>query len=130
MAIGSSPKLCDGYFLVTDKKITITWLIAHRPYFLHLISDHRKPRKILAHPLVDMNREQTIRLIQRYGEQRLLWDKKDPKHLNIEHRRESWTRIANEYKWPIGVLKKKIASLLGSHRRELHRERKSRIRGG
>lgn len=77
-----------------------------------------------------MSQEQTIRLIQRYGEQRLLWDKKHPKHLNIEHRRECWAKIATEYKWPTAVLKKKIASLLGSHRRELHRERKSRIRGG
>ncbi|KAJ8723166.1 hypothetical protein PYW08_003078 [Mythimna loreyi] len=76
----------------------------------------------------DMNQEQTIRLIQRYREQRLLWDTKHPHHLSAKMRKESWMKIASEFKWPVSVLKKKMASLLGSHRRELHREKKSRIR--
>ncbi|KAF5307554.1 hypothetical protein FQR65_LT18401 [Abscondita terminalis] len=73
--------------------------------------------------------EQSIRLIQLYSSYKMLWDPKDPKYLNKTQREDSWKQIAAEMQCPVGELKKKMESLLGSYRREKSREKKSRITG-
>lgn len=76
-----------------------------------------------------MDKEDSIRLIQLYGSFKMLWDSKDPDHLNKSKREDCWRTISKEMKLPIPELKKKLDSLTGSYRREKSKQRKSNITG-
>lgn len=76
-----------------------------------------------------MDKEDSIRLIQLYGSFKMLWDSKDPDHLNKSKREDCWRKISNEMKLPVPELKKKLDSLTGSYRREKSKQRKSYITG-
>ncbi|CAK1592237.1 unnamed protein product [Parnassius mnemosyne] len=58
-----------------------------------------------------MDKEDSIRLIQLYGSFKMLWDSKDPDHLNKSKREDSWRKISKKMKLPIPELKKKLDSL-------------------
>lgn len=76
-----------------------------------------------------MDKEDSIRLIQLYGSFKMLWDSKDPDHLNKSKREDCWRKISKEMKLPVPELKKKLDSLTGSYRREKSKQRKSYITG-
>ncbi|CAK1592717.1 unnamed protein product [Parnassius mnemosyne] len=76
-----------------------------------------------------MDKEDSIRLIQLYGSFKMLWDSKDPDHLNKSKREDCWMKISKEMKLPIPELKKKLDSLTASYRREKSKQRKSNITG-
>lgn len=57
--------------------------------------------------------EQVIRLIQLYGKHKVLWDPKDPKHLNKFKREDCWREISAEMQCSVNEIKKKMDSFLG-----------------
>ncbi|CAG5038853.1 unnamed protein product [Parnassius apollo] len=57
----------------------------------------------------------------------MLWDSKDPDHLNKSKREHCWRKISKEMKLPIPELRKLLDSLMGSYRREKSKQRKSNI---
>lgn len=85
----------------------------------------RLPRTLRA--VREMDRKRCLELIQFYSENRALWDSTWLDYTNREKRNEIWSKISLEMDLPTKKLKKKMVSLLGAHRRELSREKQSRL---
>ncbi|XP_011557314.3 uncharacterized protein LOC105388152 [Plutella xylostella] len=73
-----------------------------------------------------MDRDQCLQLIHLYSQYRYLWNPSDPNYCKKALREKTWAKIGREMKMAPAELKRKMESLLGSFRRERHREKKSR----
>ncbi|XP_026464463.1 uncharacterized protein LOC113367047 [Ctenocephalides felis] len=67
---------------------------------------------------MDMIREDVIFLIEMYQEKNLLWNPKNPHYHNKKLKDDAWKEIANMLQKTMSEVKQKMASLLGSYRRE------------
>lgn len=74
---------------------------------------------------MDLNRENVLLLIQEYQKQRLLWDSKHKWHFRKQKKIDAWEKIGKNLGLDAADAKKKIASLLGSFRRERSKARRS-----
>lgn len=88
----------------------------------------RLPRAVyavacLVRAFCNMDKKQCLQLIQLYSKNRDLWDSTLPDYRNRDLRDEIWRKISLEMGISSMKLKKKMASLLGAHRRELSREK-------
>lgn len=77
----------------------------------------------------DMNQEEQIRLIQLYREHKVLWYCRNPNYSVRNLRKQSWKIVAYEFDLPVGVVMKKMSSLLETHYSEFRKESQSRFTG-
>lgn len=73
--------------------------------------------------------EDVVMLIQRYEFYRCLWDNTLINYRNKDLREDAWKAISNEMKIPVGLLKKKMTTLLASNRKERSKIKKSLVTG-
>uniref|UniRef100_A0A1B6CRF6 MADF domain-containing protein n=1 Tax=Clastoptera arizonana TaxID=38151 RepID=A0A1B6CRF6_9HEMI len=75
------------------------------------------------------NHEMIRQLLKCYETKRLLRDSKHHEYYNKNKREDLWREISQPMKLPVKDLKKKMTSLLRSHRRERSKENKSQVTG-
>lgn len=74
---------------------------------------------------MELDKESVIFLIQKYEEHKVLWDPKNKWHFNKIKKNDAWQEIADSVGIGVEDAKKKMASLLGSFRREKSKGMKS-----
>lgn len=78
---------------------------------------------------ITMDRSKCRAVIKLYEDKRVLWDTSHVHHINAKERQLAWVDIANTLNFPVGEVKRKMCSLLGSYRCEKSREKKSQALG-
>lgn len=73
--------------------------------------------------------EDVVTLIQRYEFHRCLWDSTLINYRNKDLREDAWKAISNEMKIPVGLLQKKMTTLLATNRKERSKIKKSLVTG-
>lgn len=73
---------------------------------------------------MEWDSEDSLLLIQEYERHRLLWDPKHKDRFNKQKKHDAWREIAKACNTDMDNAKKKMASLLGSFRRERAKGRK------
>ncbi|XP_066250150.1 uncharacterized protein [Euwallacea similis] len=81
------------------------------------------PAEFLVFPVTKMNMdfESQRKLVQMYGNNRLLWDTNLPDFYNVPKKEKVWREISQELSVAVEELKRKIKSLMASYRRERSR---------
>lgn len=67
---------------------------------------------------MDWSREDSLHLIQEYKKYQLLWDPRHKNYFNKIKKNEAWAEIAKTFNTDVDKARNKMASLLGSFRRE------------
>ncbi|XP_039293962.1 uncharacterized protein LOC111054211 [Nilaparvata lugens] len=76
-----------------------------------------------------MDNNEVFNLIDGYRRLPILWDTKNPKYMNRNLREDAWKELSEISRTSVKDVKKKIASLLGSYRREKSRHKSSLVTG-
>jgi hypothetical protein len=71
---------------------------------------------------MDLSKEDVLLLIQEYEKKDVLWDSSHRWHFNNEKKMDAWREICNVIPTTVDDAKRKVASLLGSYRREKSKE--------
>ncbi|GBM56529.1 hypothetical protein AVEN_140598-1 [Araneus ventricosus] len=78
---------------------------------------------------MEWSEEKLLKLIEAYKSKPLLWDTKHKDHYRKNAKENAWKEISDEIKVSEAACKKKMVSLLASHRRERNRIRCSKGKG-
>jgi hypothetical protein len=76
-----------------------------------------------------MDNEKCRLLIELYKNHRSLWDPKHKNYHNSTRREDFWKAISSILNIPVGELKAKMRSLMGTYRREKSRQKQSQVTG-
>jgi hypothetical protein len=68
---------------------------------------------------MNLDKEDVLLLIQEYQKHWVLWDSKGKWHFNKVYKKDAWDEIGKPLKIDKEDAKKKIASLIGSFRRDI-----------
>ncbi|XP_074031587.1 uncharacterized protein [Leptinotarsa decemlineata] len=74
---------------------------------------------------MNLNKEDSLQLIQEYQKHRMLWDPTDKWYFHKIKKNDAWDEVATALNIDVEDAKKKISSLLGSFRREKAKARKT-----
>lgn len=74
---------------------------------------------------MEWSKDDCLMLIQEYQKYKLLWDAKDPFHYSKTKKHDAWCSLAKLFNTDHEEVRKKMASLSGSFRREKAKGKKS-----
>lgn len=73
---------------------------------------------------MEWSKEDSLLLIQEYKKYQLLWDPRHKNYFNKIKKNEAWAEIAKTFNTDVDKTRNKMASLLGSFRRERSKGKK------
>lgn len=74
---------------------------------------------------MDWSREDTIRFIELFEKERIIWDPRNISHKNHQKVNDAWSRLSNEMCRPITEIKAKKNSLMATFRKHLRCKKQS-----